>query len=96
VALPALTDHGLSSQLAATPSRQFQFHKRIQLFIRTHNEALTVIAMRVCNKDRLSAGIDGRDTGPTPTGVTEIVGDDFTLLHSITSIFITRGLNIHF
>ena len=38
-ALPALTGHGLSSQLATRASR-FQFHKRGQLFIGMHNEAL--------------------------------------------------------
>jgi hypothetical protein len=31
----------------ARPSRRFQFDKRSQLFIRTHNEAFPVIAMRV-------------------------------------------------
>jgi hypothetical protein len=30
---------------------RFQFHKRSQLFIRTHNETLSVIAMSVSNKD---------------------------------------------
>jgi hypothetical protein len=30
-----------------------------QLFIRTHNEALTVAAMRVSNPDRLPVGIKG-------------------------------------
>jgi hypothetical protein len=33
-----------------------QFHKSRQLFIRTHNEALTVAAMRICNEVAL-AGI---------------------------------------
>jgi hypothetical protein len=36
----------------------FQFHKRSQLFIRTHNEALSVIAMRVSNPDRSPARIN--------------------------------------
>ena len=30
-------------------NRPFQFHKRRQLFIRTHNETLSVVAMCVCN-----------------------------------------------
>jgi hypothetical protein len=30
------------------PDRRFQLHKRIQLFIRTHNETLSIVAMRVC------------------------------------------------
>jgi hypothetical protein len=35
-------------------NRRFQFHKRSQLFIRTHNEALTV-AMCANNPDRSAA-----------------------------------------
>ncbi len=31
--------------------RPFQFHKRSQLFIRTHNESVTVAAMRVTSPD---------------------------------------------
>ena len=30
---------------------QFEFHKRSQLFIRTHNEPLSVVAMRTNNPD---------------------------------------------
>jgi len=41
----------LSRQFTATPNRRFQFHKRSQLFIRVHNETLSV-AMRIDNKDR--------------------------------------------
>jgi hypothetical protein len=40
-------------------NRPFQFHKRRQLFIRTHNETLSVTAMRVCNPDRSPLGIHG-------------------------------------
>jgi hypothetical protein len=40
-------------------NRQFQFHKRSQLFIRTHNEPLSVVAMRVCKEDRSLATIHG-------------------------------------
>jgi hypothetical protein len=40
------------------PSRRFEFHKRSQLFIRTHNETLSVAAMCVCNKDRSPVGIN--------------------------------------
>jgi anti-sigma B factor antagonist len=32
--------------------RRFEFHKHSQLFIRVHNETLSVVAMRVCNKER--------------------------------------------
>jgi hypothetical protein len=37
-----------------TASCDFEFQKRGQLFIRTHNETLSVVAMCVCNPDRLS------------------------------------------
>jgi hypothetical protein len=37
----------------------FRFHKRSQLFIRSHNETLPVAAMRVCNPDGSSFAIDG-------------------------------------
>jgi hypothetical protein len=36
-----------SRQLA---NRRFQFHKCSQLFIRTHNETLSIVAVRVCNR----------------------------------------------
>jgi hypothetical protein len=36
----------------APPSREFKFKKRGQLFIRTHNEALSIVAMRVSNPER--------------------------------------------
>jgi len=37
---------------------------RSQLFIRVHNETLSVVAMRVCNPDRSPFGIDSSG-GPT-------------------------------
>jgi hypothetical protein len=39
-------------------NRRFEFYKRRQLFIRSHNETLSVIAMRVCNPDRSPVGIN--------------------------------------
>jgi hypothetical protein len=42
----------LSRQKSATPNRRFKFHKRRQPFIRTHNETLSVIAVRVNDPDR--------------------------------------------
>jgi hypothetical protein len=47
-----------SSQFATTPIRRFEFHKRRQLFICAHNEALTA-AMRVSNEDYPPARING-------------------------------------
>ena len=58
-----------------------QFHKRSQLFIRTHNKTLSVAAMRVCNPDRSPVGINRCDR-PTPTGFAGLACDDFLLLHA--------------
>jgi hypothetical protein len=46
--------------IAALPDCRFQFNKRSQLFIRTHNEPVTVAAMRVGNKDLSPARIRDR------------------------------------
>jgi hypothetical protein len=35
----------------------FKFKKRSQLLIRSHNEPLSVVAVRVCNPDRSPFGI---------------------------------------
>jgi hypothetical protein len=40
--------------------RRFQFKKSRQFFIRVHNETLSVVAVRVGNKDRSPVGIKGR------------------------------------
>jgi hypothetical protein len=40
-------------------NRRFQFQKRSQLFIRAHNETLSVVAMRVSNPDCSSLRIHG-------------------------------------
>jgi hypothetical protein len=39
--------------------RRFKFQKRSQLFIRTHNETLSVVVMCVCNPDCSSLRING-------------------------------------
>jgi hypothetical protein len=39
-------------------NRRFKSPKRDQLFIRTGNETLSVIAMCVCNPDRSPVGIN--------------------------------------
>ena len=39
-------------------NRRFEFQKRSQLFIRTHDETLSVVAVRVGNPDRSSVGIN--------------------------------------
>jgi hypothetical protein len=40
-------------------NHRFKFHKRSELFIRTHNETLSIAAMCVSNPDRLPLGING-------------------------------------
>ena len=45
-----------SSDLSARSNRRF--NKRSQLFIRAHNETLSVVAMRVSNPDRSPVGIN--------------------------------------
>jgi hypothetical protein len=52
-----------------------KFNKRCQLFIHTHNETLSVIAVCVCNEDRSPVRVDSCDTAPTPTGFAEFVGE---------------------
>jgi hypothetical protein len=49
----------LSRQFAAGANCRFDFDKRRQLFIGTHNEALTIAAMRVGDPDRSLLGING-------------------------------------
>jgi hypothetical protein len=39
--------------------RRFKFQKRRQLFIRTHNETLSIVTTRVSNPDLGLVGIDG-------------------------------------
>ena len=75
--------HQPVSKLAANANRRFQFQKSRQLFIRTHNEAVTVAAVRVCNPDRSSVAINRLDEAPTPTRFLEIVSDDFPIFHVI-------------
>jgi hypothetical protein len=47
----------LSNRFAA--SADLKFHKRSQLFIRTYNETLSVVAVRVSNPDCSPVGIEG-------------------------------------
>jgi hypothetical protein len=44
--------------LAHSQNRRFKFEKRRQFFIRTPNETLSVVAMRVDYKDGLPIGIN--------------------------------------
>jgi hypothetical protein len=49
---------GLSRRFVGSANRTFEFEKRGQLFIGTHNQAVSVVAMCVCNPDRSPAGIN--------------------------------------
>jgi hypothetical protein len=51
---------GLSRRLAASANRRFEFQKSSQLFIRVHDETLSVAAMRVSNPDCSPVGITRR------------------------------------
>jgi hypothetical protein len=42
-------------------NRRFQLNKCSQLFIRVHNETLSIVAMRVCTKDRSLARVHSCD-----------------------------------
>jgi hypothetical protein len=66
----------------ALPHRRFEFHKRSQLFIRSHDVTLSVIAMRIDNPDCPPFAIQSCDSAPTPTGFAEIVSDDFPVFQS--------------
>jgi hypothetical protein len=48
----------VSRQFGASPHCRVQFQKRSQLFIGTHDETLSVVAMRINNPDRLPVGIN--------------------------------------
>jgi hypothetical protein len=56
-----LTENRVGDQekFGATSNRRFEFHKSGQLFIRVHNETLSVAAMRVGNEDCSPARIHG-------------------------------------
>jgi hypothetical protein len=55
---------------------RFEFQKSRQLFVRTRNETLSIVAMCVCNPERLAFVIYRRDTAPTSTGFAEIQAID--------------------
>jgi hypothetical protein len=46
-------------QAKSPDHRRLQFHKSRQLFIRTHNETLSVVTVRVSNEDCSPARIHG-------------------------------------
>src|SRR6266550_1271644 len=56
----------LSRQPSASANHRFKFQERSPLFIGVHNEPLSIVAMRVSNKDRPPVTIYSCDTTPTP------------------------------
>jgi hypothetical protein len=60
-----------------------KFEKRSQFFVGGDDESLSVVAVCISNEDRLSVGINRCDAAPTPTGLAEIVSDDFPELHAM-------------
>jgi hypothetical protein len=60
LATPSLQKIPLACQNnSATSNRRFEFQKRRHLFIRSHNETLTVAAICVRNPDRSPLRING-------------------------------------
>jgi hypothetical protein len=55
------------AQFAASVDRRFEFQKRRQFFIRTHNETLSVIAMGIRDKDCSPVGTHYWEAN-SPTG----------------------------
>jgi hypothetical protein len=58
-----------STQIPHKANRRFEFYKRSQLFIRAHNETLSVVAMRICNPD--SSPFKIQRLGKSPSFMTD-------------------------
>jgi hypothetical protein len=54
----AKTPPNCQANSTASADRGFEFQKRGQFFIRPHDEALSVVAVRVNNPDRFPVGIN--------------------------------------
>ena len=59
--------NGSSALSFSNMNRRFKFQKSRQLFIRTHNETLSVAAMRVCSPDSSPAENQSLRHSPTET-----------------------------
>jgi hypothetical protein len=69
----------------SSSNRPFKLNKRRQLFVRSHAETLSIIAVRVCNPDCPPPTINGRNAALTLSGFAEIVSDDLPVLHAADS-----------
>src|SRR5881628_1538675 len=76
-----------SSQPLAGLESLIRVRQTQSAFHRSAQRNASVIAVRVCNKDRSPARIHGCDAAPTPTGFAEVVGDDIPN----TSSYVERG-----
>jgi hypothetical protein len=82
-----------SSTIAASANRRFEFEKRSQLFIRTHNETLFR-----CRDARLQSRLfaPSRSTAaPTPTGFAEIVSSSLGIVDHVRRRFAGFKLCAH-
>src|SRR5262249_40500103 len=66
----------VSSTSAVAGNRPFKFQKRRQLFICSHNETLSVVAVCIDNPCCSPFAIQSRHAAPTPFGFAEIVSCD--------------------
>jgi len=62
-------------------NRLFEFHKRSQLFIRTHNKALSFVVVCICNPDysplQSTAATQPNSTGFAPNRTSQIAAEPF-------------------
>jgi hypothetical protein len=63
------------------------FHKRSQLFVGTHNETVSIVAIGVSNPDCSPFGINSGYAAPTPIPFAEIISDDFPRLRNFVPPF---------
>jgi hypothetical protein len=76
-----------SSGRSSARNRGFEFEKRGQLFIRANDEAISIAAMRVRDKDRSPVGIHRCNAAPTPTGFADVVSDYFPVISRSNEYF---------
>jgi len=86
----------LSKQFAASTDHRFEFQKRSQLFVSTHNETLSVAAMRATIQIVRPLESTAENPAQTPSGLAEFVGNQLPILHeSISQIFMCFSFLMH-
>jgi hypothetical protein len=58
----SVPDSGSNFSALAAAKRRVKFQKRSQLFIGTHDEPLSVIAMRISNPDYFASSRDAQES----------------------------------